>query len=47
MFEIEKIDMRVKYTREWTFEALYKLLQDKKLGDIKVSSIIEKAGISL
>jgi AcrR family transcriptional regulator len=46
MFENEKIDMRVKYTREWTFEALYKLLQDNKLGDIKISKIIEKAGIS-
>jgi len=46
MFENEKIDMRVKYTREWTFEALYKLLQEDKLGDIKISSIIEKAGIS-
>ena len=46
MFENEKIDMRVKYTREWTFEALYKLLQDNNLGDIKISAIIEKAGIS-
>jgi AcrR family transcriptional regulator len=46
MFENEKIDMRVKYTREWTFEALYKLLQEKNLGDIKISAIIEKAGIS-
>jgi len=46
MFENEKIDMRVKYTREWTFEALYKLLQEKSLGDIKISAIIEKAGIS-
>ena len=46
MFENEKIDMRVKYTREWTFEALYKLLQEQKLGDIKITSIINKAGIS-
>lgn len=46
MFENEKVDMRVKYTREWTFEALYKLLQEYKLSDIKISSIIDRAGIS-
>ncbi len=46
MFEKEKLDMRVKYTREWTFEALVKLLEHKKFHDIKVSEIINKAGIS-
>jgi len=46
MYEIEKIDLRVKYTREWTFEALQKLLMKKELSDIKVSEIIVKAGIS-
>ncbi len=46
MYEIEKIDMRVKYTREWTFEALCKLLEHKKYSEIKISEIIVKAGIS-
>lgn len=46
MFEIEKLDMRIKYTREWTFEALYKLLEIKKYEEIKISEIITKAGIS-
>lgn len=46
MFEIEKVDMRIKYTREWTFEALYKLLEIKPFADIKISEIIQKAGIS-
>ena len=30
MFEKEKVDARIKYTREWTFEALTKLLEIKK-----------------
>lgn len=46
MFNIEKLDMRIKYTREWTFEALSKLLEQKTYHDIKISEIIEKAGIS-
>lgn len=46
MFEIEKVDLRVKYTREWTFEAFSKLLEEKSFNDIKISEIIEKAGIS-
>ncbi len=46
MFEIEKLDMRVKYTREWTFEALYKLLEIKEYDKINISEIIIKAGIS-
>ena len=46
MYENEKLDMRVKYTREWTFEALSKLLGLKNFNDIKISEIIEKAGIS-
>ena len=46
MYQIEKVDMRVKYTREWSFEALYQLLKVKKYGDIKISEIIKKAGIS-
>ncbi len=46
MYQIEKVDMRVKYTREWTFEALYQLLKTKEYGDIKISEIIKKAGIS-
>lgn len=46
MFEIEKLDMRVKYTREWTFEALYKLLETKEYDKINISEIIIKAGIS-
>lgn len=46
MFSIEKLDMRVKYTREWTFEALHKLLETKEYGSIKISEIIIKAGIS-
>lgn len=46
MYQNEKVDMRVKYTREWTFEALYRLLEIKKYNDIKISEIIKKAGIS-
>jgi predicted DNA-binding transcriptional regulator AlpA len=46
MFSIEKLDMRVKYTREWTFEALHKLLETKEYEKIKISEIITKAGIS-
>lgn len=46
MFENEKIDMRIKYTREWTFEALNKLMELKSFYDIKISEIIDKAGIS-
>lgn len=46
MFNTEKIDMRVKYTREWTFEALCRLSKSKKYNDINISEIIKKAGIS-
>jgi len=46
MFDIEKIDMRIKYTREWTFEALSKLLEHKNYYEINITEIIEKAGIS-
>jgi AcrR family transcriptional regulator len=46
MYENEKVDMRIKYTREWTFEALHKLLEIKPLASIKISEIIDKAGIS-
>jgi AcrR family transcriptional regulator len=46
MFEKEKVDARIKYTREWTFEALTKLLEIKEYNDIKITEIIHKAGIS-
>jgi AcrR family transcriptional regulator len=46
MFNNEKIDLRVKYTREWTFEAIFKLLEHKKYDEINISEIINKAGIS-
>lgn len=46
MFNIEKVDMRIKYTREWTFDSLAKLLETKKYEDINISEIIRKAGIS-
>jgi hypothetical protein len=46
MFSNEKVDMRIKYTREWTFEAVVKLLEVKEYNDIKISEIINKAGIS-
>lgn len=46
MYDNEKLDLRIKYTREWTFEALYKLLEHKEYNDIKISEIIDKAGIS-
>lgn len=46
MFEKEKLDARVKYTRAWTFEALSKLLEVKTFNEIKISEIIKKAGIS-
>ena len=46
MFYNEKVDMRIKYTRMWTFEALVKLLEVKEFKKIKISEIIDKAGIS-
>jgi AcrR family transcriptional regulator len=46
MFDNEKVDMRIKYTREWTFEALYQLMELKPFYDIRISEIIDKAGIS-
>ncbi len=46
MYEKEKVDVRVKYTREWTFEALSKLLEYSEYSDIKITEIINKAGIS-
>jgi AcrR family transcriptional regulator len=46
LFDNEKLDMRIKYTREWTFEALSKLLAHKSYYDITISEIIKKAGIS-
>jgi len=46
MYQIEKVDMRIKYTRQWSFEALYQLLKVKLYKDIKITEIIEKAGIS-
>jgi AcrR family transcriptional regulator len=46
LFDNEKVDLRVKYTREWTYEALAKLLQIQTYHDITISSIIDKAGIS-
>ncbi|MBN2604298.1 MAG: TetR/AcrR family transcriptional regulator [Bacilli bacterium] len=46
MFSIEKVDMRIKYTREWTFASLSKLLETKNYEDITISEIIKKAGIS-
>jgi len=46
MYQIEKVDMRVKYTREWCFEALNKLLENKKYENIRISDIIVKSGIS-
>lgn len=46
MFYNEKVDVRIKYTRMWTFEALVKLLELKDFKKIKISEIIDKAGIS-
>ena len=46
MFSNEKIDMRIKYTREWTFEALARLQKTKKFSEINISEVIKKAGIS-
>ncbi len=46
MFSNEKIDMRVKYTREWTYEALVRLMGNKQYQDINITEIIKKAGIS-
>lgn len=46
LFDNEKLDMRIKYTREWTFEALSKLLEHKPYHEITISEIIERAGIS-
>ncbi len=46
MFSNEKIDMRVKYTREWSFEALVRLSKTKEYNNINISEIIKKAGIS-
>lgn len=46
MFNNEKIDMRIKYTREWTYEALVRLHNTKHYNEINISEIIKKAGIS-
>ncbi|MEC9484595.1 MAG: TetR/AcrR family transcriptional regulator [Candidatus Izemoplasma sp.] len=46
MFQNEKEDVRVRYTREWTFEALHQLLKSKKVSSITISQLIDKAGIS-
>ncbi|MFK5883574.1 MAG: TetR/AcrR family transcriptional regulator [Candidatus Izemoplasma sp.] len=46
MFQNEKIDLRVKYTREWTYIALEKILELKLYNEITITEIIKKAGIS-
>lgn len=46
LYDIEKLDMRIKYTREWTFEALSKLLEQHPYHEIRISDIIDRAGIS-
>jgi len=46
MFQNEKVDIRIKYTRDWTYQALEKILKTKNFEDIKISEIIIKAGIS-
>jgi AcrR family transcriptional regulator len=46
LFENEKLDSRVKYTRQWTFEALVRLMEHKPYQEIKITNIISKAGIS-
>lgn len=46
MFINEKVDMRIKYTREWTYEALVRLHKLHDFKDINISEIIKKAGIS-
>ncbi len=46
MFNNEKTDLRVKYTKDLTFEALTTLLKDHDYSDIKISDIIKQSGIS-
>lgn len=46
MYQKEKVDNRVKYTREWTYMALEKLLISNKYSEITITEIIEKSGIS-
>ena len=46
MFNNEKLDIRVKFTRDLTFEALVTLLKEKLYTEIKISDIIKQAGIS-
>ena len=46
MFQNEKEDVRIRYTREWTFEALHQLLNTSEMSDITISQLIDKAGIS-
>jgi AcrR family transcriptional regulator len=46
MFHNEKEDVRVRYTREWTFEALEQCLKQYTLKELTISKVIEKSGIS-
>ena len=46
MFENSKMDVRIKHTISWTYEAMIKLLKNHQYGDITVSDVIKKAGIS-
>lgn len=38
--------MRIKFTREWTYEALVRLHKTQSFQEINISEIIKKAGIS-
>jgi|GEM_PF-935074 AcrR family transcriptional regulator len=46
MFEKSNLDARIKHTISWTYEAMIQLLKNHKYGDITVSDVINKAGIS-
>lgn len=46
MFHNEKEDIRVRYTRQWVFEALNQLLKEYTIKELTISKVIQKSGVS-
>ncbi|XMB86116.1 TetR/AcrR family transcriptional regulator [Mycoplasmatota bacterium WC44] len=46
MYHYEKVDTRVKFTRECVFTALNKLIQKKSFESITINELVEVSGIS-
>ncbi len=43
---LKRVNKQVKRTRDWVFNALLSLLDEKKYEDIKISNIADKAGVA-